>query len=1206
MSQYSLIKLLFKDKQQNLKENSAEYFKKEKKLLLNVLFAAPDANVITDLDGNIVFASKRFLELLRIKTNDYIGKPIFNWFAPDSIERAISDMNNFSKRGIVPNSQYHLIREDSTTFVGEINSSLIRDENEAPVAIFSNIFDAKERIKEYEAFILMQKQLELRNKIDRAFLLRNDDLTFMEILNIALNILNSKIAYFCCLNKNNSICYDNIKVNYLNNNNVNLENKIKEKEIWNEIIKQSIEEKKLFIYNNGFEKIKSEIEIKNALVVPIIFNDLILGIIAVANKNTDYSKADQKHLELIAKYISPTLKTRLELKKEKKEKEKTQNDLQLSEFRFNKLTDTLSSAVFIHNRKNFIYLNNAASVISGYTNDELLEIHYSKLVHPEYLMEVEDLEVFLRNLVDNKRFEIKILTKNNEERWLDVNTSTLNLNNSSIIIGTANDITAQKQIENSLNDSNEKYKLLFENSLDAIIIAEAETGIMVDCNQKATELFELEKQEIIGQLQSSLPLPKVTFNKYSEVYLNHYQKDLKGIIEAKIQSKSRHSKDISIISNPFELNGKIYLQGIFHDITKSKQMKSELALKSKMLDSASDSIFLTDFSGNILYVNKTAYNSRGYSKNEFLKLNLSDLDDNEEQSFLEQRKEYLFKYGKTFFETIHICKDGSRFPVEINSQIFMIKDKYVSLAIARDITERKKMEYECLKSRENFKKLFESSPLPLLLIKESDRTVIKLNNATLNLFEYENDIKAINSLNVFDYYCNKDDRNRILEILNRKKELHSFEVCFKSIKGKIIWANISAVRIEYDNEAAFIVGIADISQQKKIEEELIIAKEIAEEASKTKSEFLANMSHEIRTPLNSILGFSDLIKSQAKEENISEYANIIYSSGKNFLFILNNILELSKIEYGNLSITYEPITMQSIVDEIKQMFTHTAFEKKLQFEVNVDEDLNIQFYLDNLRLRQILFNIIGNAFKFTHTGSVIVSIYKKINKADKALIDLIFEIKDTGIGISESHKELIFKDFKQIDCDIQKKYGGIGLGLSISKRLIELMNGEISFESELAKGSTFSIILKNVSTISLLNSKDDELIIDNLKFKPATILIADSDLNNRYLIKLYLNFLNLVFYEVDNGNDLIDFASKYCPDLILLDIKMKLINGKDAIEIIKTESNLKRIPLIVICSYETYQQTDIKDSMYDGLITTPFENTELIKELKKFITTDNV
>jgi len=140
----------------------------------------------------------------------------------------------------------------------------------------------------------------------------------------------------------------------------------------------------------------------------------------------------------------------------------------------------------------------------------------------------------------------------------------------------------------------------------------------------------------------------------------------------------------------------------------------------------------------------------------------------------------------------------------------------------------------------------------------------------------------------------------------------------------------------------------------------------------------------------------------------------------------------------------------------------------------------------------------------------------------------------------------------------------------------------------------------------LLNSKDDELIIDNLKFKPATILIADSDLNNRYLIKLYLNFLNLVFYEVDNGNDLIDFASKYCPDLILLDIKMKLANGKDAIEIIKAESNLKRIPLIVICSYETYQQTDIKDSMYDGLITTPFENTELIKELKKFITTDNV
>lgn len=262
MSHYSLIKLLLKERKQNLKEDSAEYFDVENKLLLNVLFAAPNANVITDLDGNIVFASQRFLELLRIKSNDYIGKPFFNWFAPDSIERAISDMNNFSKRGIVPNSQYHLIRDDSTTFVGEINSSLIRDENEVPVAIFSNIFDANERIIDYDAFILMQKQLELRNKIDRAFLLGNDELTYIEIQNIALNILNSKMAYFCCLNKNKSICYDNIRVNYLNNNNEKLESKIKEKEIWNEIIKHSIEGKKLFIYNNGFEDIKSEKKLK--------------------------------------------------------------------------------------------------------------------------------------------------------------------------------------------------------------------------------------------------------------------------------------------------------------------------------------------------------------------------------------------------------------------------------------------------------------------------------------------------------------------------------------------------------------------------------------------------------------------------------------------------------------------------------------------------------------------------------------------------------------------------------------------------------------------------------------------------------------------------------------------------------------------------------------------------------------------------------
>ena len=137
------------------------------------------------------------------------------------------------------------------------------------------------------------------------------------------------------------------------------------------------------------------------------------------------------------------------------------------------------------------------------------------------------------------------------------------------------------------------------------------------------------------------------------------------------------------------------------------------------------------------------------------------------------------------------------------------------------------------------------------------------------------------------------------------------------------------------------------------------------------------------------------------------------------------------------------------------------------------------------------------------------------------------------------------------------------------------------------------------------NSKENEFIINNLKFKPATILIADSDMNNRYLIRLYLNSLNLVFYEVDNGNDLIDFASKYSPDLILMNIKMKLSNGKEAIEIIKTESNLKRIPIIIICSNEAYQKIGIKDSIFDSIITSPFEHTKLIQELKKFLKTEN-
>jgi len=973
------------------------------------------------------------------------------------------------------------------------------------------------------------------------------------------------------------------------------------KEIWKVIVKQSIEEKKLFIYNKGFENLNSETNIKNALVVPIIFNDLIIGVIAVANKITDYSKADSMQLELIAKYIAPTLKTRLELEEEKKAKKRTQNDLQISELRFRKLTDTMSSAVFIHNRKNFIYLNNTATEISGYTIDELLEIHYSKLIHPDYVMSVEDLQAFLRNSVDNNKFEIKILTKNKEEKWLDVNTNTINLNNSSLIIGIVNDVTSKKQIENSFKESNEKYKILFENSLDAIILVEAASGIMIDCNQNATKLFELQKSDIIGKLQSTLPLPKVTFNKYSEVYINHYQNDLKGIIETKLHTKSGRTKDISIISNTYELNGKMYLQGIFHDITESKIYKKELDLKSKIIDAASDSIFLFDNEGNILFANKIAYTIRGYSKNEFLRMNITDLDDEKNKALFNSRMEFLFKHGKIRFELFHICKDGSRIPFEINTQLLIINDMQVCLSIARDITERKKMENVIIKSHENFKKLFESSPFPLLLIKESDKSILKLNNATLKLFEYEEDLEDIEDLNVIDFYFNLSDRNNVLEILNKNKELKNFEVSFKSKKNKVIYAIVSVVSIDYENEVAFIVGIADITELKKIEEELIIAKDLAEEASKTKSEFLANMSHEIRTPLNSILGFSDLIKSQSDDENIIEYADIIISSGKNFLFILNNILELSKIEFGKISILYEPIFIESIVKDIKQMFDYTAKEKNLNLIINVADDLNTQFYIDNLRLRQVLFNILGNAFKFTQKGSVVISIYKRGNNLSDSSIDLIFEIIDTGIGIPESKKKLIFEDFKQLDSDIQKKYGGVGLGLSISKRLVEMMNGEITVESELGKGSTFTINLKNVSTIALHHSKDDMQFLENIKFKPAIILIADSDVNNRYLIRLFLSSYSIVVYEVENGDDLIELASNYKPDIIIADFKMKLSNGCDVIEIIKSDKELKRVPLILSCSNDILPELDKSILNCDGILTTPFENIELIKELMKFI-----
>jgi PAS domain S-box-containing protein len=578
------------------------------------------------------------------------------------------------------------------------------------------------------------------------------------------------------------------------------------------------------------------------------------------------------------------------------------------------------------------------------------------------------------------------------------------------------------------------------------------------------------------------------------------------------------------------------------------------------------------------------------------------------------RYDLLFKAQmkrKTSFNDVEFTfyhKNGEEKVVEISG--FPVFDSSNNLmyyrGVTRDITQTKIIMDKVNLTLSQMNAILNSMPF-LAWLKDTFGRYITVNKSFGEFFKSEKEY-FINKkdIDIYEFSIAEKFINADLEVLNTKKQVY-FE--YEIIRdNELLWYEAYMTPILDDkNNIIGLTGLArDISERKKFENEIIKSRDLADAANKAKSEFLANMSHEIRTPMNAILGFSEILLNTVKTPQEKNYLMTILNSGRILLALINDILDLSKIEAGRFDLELEPIDIRSIIDEIKYIFTQKSEEKGLTLIFEQSTSLPSSIMIDEIRMRQVILNLVGNAIKFTDNGFIKINTKVNYIYPNPNEVDLIIDIIDSGIGIPLDQQKLIFDAFRQQDGQSTRTYGGTGLGLAISRRLVEMMGGEITVKSEQGKGSTFTICLKRIIASNDIYAEKQEFdeSINNYIFKDSTLLVVDDVFHNRELVKSFLANSTLKIFEAENGLQALEIASRVNPDLILMDLRMPVLNGYEANLQIKSNPAIKGIPIIAFTASFLKSDKENIENSFEGFISKPVSKATLFQTLVQYLKYD--
>ncbi len=763
------------------------------------------------------------------------------------------------------------------------------------------------------------------------------------------------------------------------------------------------------------------------------------------------------------------------------------------------------------------------------------------------------------------------------------------------------DITERKRIENESVKVAKEWQVTFDSSNDSIWLLDKEQRI-IRSNKISEKLFKQNNEKLLGEFcwsivhGTSKPIPECPLKRASK----SLQRES---MELFINNKWFNITVDPIIDVNGEFNGAVH---IIRDINDQKKIiesleKSRIEYKSLFNHIADPIIVFDQTTKKILDCNTAMIDKYGYTFDELLKMTPLDLH-HPEDDIKRAKINIDDKESISPNEYKHVGKDGSLYYIQSHTQQIKSINGDAWISVMRDITDRKLVEEKI----QRFSRIFEDSLNEIFLFDSESLKFIQVNDSALkNLGFTMDEFLNMTPVSIKPEITDKLFSKMIEPLRNKEEDKIVFETIHQRKDQSCYNVEVHLQLMQFENENVFVAIILDITQRKQAEIEIAKALKMATESDRLKSAFLATMSHELRTPLNAVIGFSDIIDENVPIKDIVHYGKTINNSGNHLLKIVEDLFDITLIEAGEVNISMKKINLIELLQEVRQIISIEQQKQKkshIDFNLSILENHNdLVINTDPVKLKQILINLLKNALKFTHVGHIICGFEIETNKKDQWIK---FFIEDSGIGISKEKHVAIFEAFGQVEDTYTRTYGGTGIGLSLSKKLTEILGGEIWLESELDKGSTFyfTIPLTKLEYAKILDkSKFEEVNKETNNLENKTVLVVEDDDASYDFLEILLGNLGIITLKAQDGVEAIKRCKEESTiDLVLMDINMPVMNGFNATKEIK-----KFRPELPIIAQTAYAIAGDKEKSLnagcDDYISKPIKHEVLMEKLNKYL-----